>query len=524
MHEVAEKMKLKIKTTTDINDLPACGHMLVYLTGDTWTGGARSDDFAKEVKEAMDGKVQLLLAHEMPGMPGDGQEARRGVEFSTFFACPNGATPADLLQAGIYAQIAVALKGGAWREASMVMMAEAIGNGMEAESPGASVLAQLRQLLPARPAVGRLAHAVFGTRTALGRRPSQQETEAPQTEQSEPSEDSQATLQHAISITARPVAPLASVRRPTTMGLGSAAAALAGAKRWKMAKTPNKTPDPFPTECRKPPANAALQRPAAALMAPVEVVSAPDEESTQRRNRRVRKTPSDLQQVAIPLSVAEAQTSLDVAVADREGLEQQLAVARCLSTVSTRSVEPSSGGIMTEPCENEIVDSSSSGCAGAATVDHAPGTSDAHAGMTPGSHLNRAESSSSSNKIAEESTTVAIRVGNGKSPLLVPSQPPYHPTCSSNSIAEETTTVAFRVGNGKSPQPAPTQPPYHPTTLPVPSVEYGRECSICMVNPVCMVMKPCNHCCACDQCAARLVLHPCPICRCHVEDTERIYF
>ena len=52
----------------------------------------------------------------------------------------------------------------------------------------------------------------------------------------------------------------------------------------------------------------------------------------------------------------------------------------------------------------------------------------------------------------------------------------------------------------------------------------GRDCSICLVNPICMIMKPCNHCCACEQCARRLSRRPCPICRRHVEATERIFF
>ena len=34
----------------------------------------------------------------------------------------DGATPADLLKRGIYSEIAIALKGGAWREASMAML------------------------------------------------------------------------------------------------------------------------------------------------------------------------------------------------------------------------------------------------------------------------------------------------------------------------------------------------------------------------------------------------------------------
>ena len=133
LEEVALKMKMEIKTTTDIADLPACGHMLVYLTGETWTGGARSDSLALDVNAAMDAGTHLLLAHEMPGMQDDGQDARHGVEFSTFFACSDGATPTNLIQANIYGQIAVALKGGPWRVASMVLMAQGIASGMEVE-------------------------------------------------------------------------------------------------------------------------------------------------------------------------------------------------------------------------------------------------------------------------------------------------------------------------------------------------------------------------------------------------------
>ena len=72
--------------------------MLVYLTGETWTGGKRSDAFADEVKLAMDVGTHLLLAHEMPGMHDDGQEARHGVEFGTFF---DKTTPVSLIKVRI---------------------------------------------------------------------------------------------------------------------------------------------------------------------------------------------------------------------------------------------------------------------------------------------------------------------------------------------------------------------------------------------------------------------------------------
>ena len=59
-------------------------------------------------------------------VPGDGgQEARFGCEFGSFFSCVDGATPGELLKRGIYSEIAVALKGGPWREASMAMLAMA---------------------------------------------------------------------------------------------------------------------------------------------------------------------------------------------------------------------------------------------------------------------------------------------------------------------------------------------------------------------------------------------------------------
>ena len=71
----------------------------------------------------MDLGVHMLLAHEMPGV---GQEARRPCEFGSFFSCADGATPGDLLKRGIYSEIAVALKGGEWRKASMALLTVAL--------------------------------------------------------------------------------------------------------------------------------------------------------------------------------------------------------------------------------------------------------------------------------------------------------------------------------------------------------------------------------------------------------------
>ena len=120
--------------TVDFEQIASCDFMLIYLTGRTWTSGRTSDAFADEVRQAMDTGVEYVLAHEMTGR--GGQEARHGCEFSAFFACEDGATPGDLLRRGIYGKIAMALKGGPWREASMMMLAQALipHSGSEADT------------------------------------------------------------------------------------------------------------------------------------------------------------------------------------------------------------------------------------------------------------------------------------------------------------------------------------------------------------------------------------------------------
>jgi len=118
-----------LHVTTDKAELVACDRMLLYLTSQTWTRGEASEALGAEIAEAMDLKVDVLLAHEMPGI--GGQEARFGTEFGTFFCCPDGPTPPELLGRGIYSTIAVPLKGGAWREASMALMG--LGLGMTKE-------------------------------------------------------------------------------------------------------------------------------------------------------------------------------------------------------------------------------------------------------------------------------------------------------------------------------------------------------------------------------------------------------
>ena len=69
-------------------------------------------------------QVPLLLVHEMLGTSSehDRRTPRHGVDFGAFFSCADGATPADLLSAGIYSSIASPLKGGDLRDVSLAMV------------------------------------------------------------------------------------------------------------------------------------------------------------------------------------------------------------------------------------------------------------------------------------------------------------------------------------------------------------------------------------------------------------------
>ena len=112
--------------TEDPAWLPKCEHMLLYLTSATWTRGTDSAALAQQVMRAQDLGIHVLLAHEMPGL---GNASRNPCEFGAFFSSPHGATPTELLKRGIYKEIAVTLKGGPWRDTSMMMLCSAIDNG-----------------------------------------------------------------------------------------------------------------------------------------------------------------------------------------------------------------------------------------------------------------------------------------------------------------------------------------------------------------------------------------------------------
>ena len=52
----------------------------------------------------------------------------------------------------------------------------------------------------------------------------------------------------------------------------------------------------------------------------------------------------------------------------------------------------------------------------------------------------------------------------------------------------------------------------------------SRTCAICLTNTSVMLMRSCNHLCACEGCAQRPVGRPCCICRRVVTAVERVYY
>ena len=112
--------------TNALANLSVCDHMLLYLNAHTWTSGDTSAALAKEVGEALDSGVHIVLAHEMPGTISE-EDGRYGVDFGSFFVCDQGATPETLLKRNVYADIAVPLQGSIWRKVSMVMLGAAFG-------------------------------------------------------------------------------------------------------------------------------------------------------------------------------------------------------------------------------------------------------------------------------------------------------------------------------------------------------------------------------------------------------------
>jgi len=162
LHQPADVL---LHVTSDADQLAECDHMLLYLTSQTWTRGEASAALGLELMEAMDLKLNVLLVHEMTGA--GGQEARFGCEFASFFAFADGTTPTELLNRGIYSSIAVPLKGGPLREASMVLLGIALGMGKD---DVAAAIKGVVEQSGSWSAPSRLRKSLVALETALSRR------------------------------------------------------------------------------------------------------------------------------------------------------------------------------------------------------------------------------------------------------------------------------------------------------------------------------------------------------------------
>lgn len=77
-----------------------------------------------------------------------------GVKFDDLLDCVDGATPIELLQRQVYAEVAVPLKEGIYRPASLLLLARAVGDQTRASA--------LRQLTFSSSFGGGTAQSNFG--------------------------------------------------------------------------------------------------------------------------------------------------------------------------------------------------------------------------------------------------------------------------------------------------------------------------------------------------------------------------
>ena len=131
IEDVAKAMHVQATFTSKFEEMELCEFFMVYLTARTWTSGRLSASFAIELEAAMRKQMLLLLCYEEPGID---HAVRHAAPFESFFVNPEGATPRNLVNAGVYRRIAVPLQGGALRPASMALVAVMLGAAKEAST------------------------------------------------------------------------------------------------------------------------------------------------------------------------------------------------------------------------------------------------------------------------------------------------------------------------------------------------------------------------------------------------------
>jgi len=100
-------------------DISESDAILIYLTSKTWADpSGYSKEFAEDVKIAIDAGCRLILAHEVMS-PVIVNDTRDACTFDHFFLV----TPHDLINQGLYREVALPLKAGAYRDVSLTMLA-----------------------------------------------------------------------------------------------------------------------------------------------------------------------------------------------------------------------------------------------------------------------------------------------------------------------------------------------------------------------------------------------------------------
>lgn len=148
--EVQAAQRITLKVTNDVSQVAKCERMLVYLTSTTWTRGVQSDNFAHDVRKAMENGVHLLLAHEVPGSeqddvikalgsePVSGKVRTRPRNAATFDSFEeyhrSNERQRELHKKGMYKNVAVPLKGEQWRHVSMCLLAAVLRHGLRERS------------------------------------------------------------------------------------------------------------------------------------------------------------------------------------------------------------------------------------------------------------------------------------------------------------------------------------------------------------------------------------------------------
>ena len=119
------------------SQLDACEYFLLYLTSATWTSGAASEAYTREVDSAQRKGVQLLPVHEFPSVIDDDPQ-RGACDFNDMWKA--GWTPEHLLtgDTNVYKQIAIALKPGRWRKAGLATVVSKMVKGGGERKPVAT--------------------------------------------------------------------------------------------------------------------------------------------------------------------------------------------------------------------------------------------------------------------------------------------------------------------------------------------------------------------------------------------------